>query len=306
MEQKITVYKKLSTNVPTWEAENNPFKVVIADITHKCNMECNNCYIPNREFPDMDTDLLVEFAKRLPGRVELRLIGAEPTMNEDLPNLIRRLTTETPHRVILLTNGLKFASRKYAESLRNAGLKYLYISMNGLDNDEWYQQIDGLACAKNKVKALKNAVDLGFAIDIGCILIKGINESAVSQILPMLKSAGMSSGVIRFKNVGQVGRYQLESSQNLSIEEISKLCADAWNIDLQKIESSKNLGAGNEFETRYFSVDGNLHRGLGFWCKITDWEYISSGGVSHRRGRITEDWKLAGFSEHVKANEGGY
>ncbi len=306
MEQKIIIHRNLNSDFTTWEAEENPFKVVIADITHKCNMECNNCYIPNREFPDMDTDMLVDFAKRLPNRVELRLIGAEPTMNDDLPNIIRRLTTETPHRVILLTNGLKFASKKYAKSLRDAGLKYLYISMNGLDNDDWYTKIDGLACAKNKIKALKNAVDLGFSIDIGCILVKGINESAVDRILPVLKNAGMTSGVIRFKNVGQVGRYQLESDQNLSIDEISKMCSTAWNLDLEKIESSKNLGNGSEFETRYFSIDGSLHRGLGFWCKITDWEYISVGGVSQRRGRITEDWKLAGFSEHVKANEGGY
>lgn len=306
MEQKILVYQTNPSLVKMWEAEENPFKVVIADITHKCNMECNNCYIPNREFPDMDTNMLVNFAKRLPNRVELRLIGAEPTMNYDLPNLIHRLTTETAHRVILLTNGLKLASRRYAETLRNSGLKYLYISMNGLDNDEWYEKIDGLACAKNKIKALENAVDLGFAIDIGCILVKGVNESAVTNIIPMLKNAGMTNGVVRFKNVGQVGRYQLEADQNLNIESISKMCSNAWNIDLAKIEASKNLGTGNEFETRYFSIDNSVHRGLGFWCKITDWEYISAGGVSHRRGRITENWKLAGFSEHVKANEGGY
>lgn len=303
--QKIIQLQK-ETTVNVWTAENNPFKVVIADVTHKCNMECKNCYIPNRDYPDMSSDALVDFVKRFPKRVELRLIGAEPTMKDDLAYLIHRLTTETQHRVILLSNGLKFASRRYTELLRQAGLKYLYLSMNGLDNDDWYQQIDDLTCAKNKVMALENAVNAGFSIDVGCILVKGINESAVDKMLPFLKSVGMTDGMIRFKNVGQVGRYQLESDQNLSIQEISQLCSNAWNIDLQTIENSKNIGVGEEFETRYFSVDGSVHRGLGFWCKITDWEYISSGGISHRRGRITDDWKVAGFSEHVKANEGGY
>lgn len=303
--QKIIQLQK-ETTVNVWTAENNPFKVVIADVTHKCNMECKNCYIPNRDFPDMSSDALVDFVKRFPKRVELRLIGAEPTMKDDLAYLIHRLTTETQHRVILLSNGLKFASKRYTQLLRQAGLKYLYLSMNGLDNDDWYQQIDDLSCAKNKVMALENAVNAGFSIDVGCILVKGINEAAVDRMLPFLKSVGMTDGMIRFKNVGQVGRYQLESDQNLSIQEISQLCSNAWNIDLQTIENSKNIGVGEEFETRYFSVDGSVHRGLGFWCKITDWEYISSGGVSHRRGRITDDWKIAGFSEHVKANEGGY
>jgi hypothetical protein len=294
------------SNVESWAPENNPFKVVIADITHKCNMECKNCYIPNRDIEDMNLDRLVEFAKRLPNRVELRLIGAEPTMRDELPDLIHRLTSETPHRIILLSNGLKFAGRRYTETLKQAGLKYLYLSMNGLDNDHWYEQIDGMPCAKNKLMALDNAVEAGFSLDIGCILVKGINESVVEKIVPLLQNAGMTSGVIRLKNVGQVGRYQLDTNENLTISEISNLCASAWNIDIKTIEDSKNMGVGEEFETRYFSIDSSIHRGLGLWCKITDWEYISNGGKSHRRGRITEDWRIAGFSEHVKANEGLY
>lgn len=294
------------TTVNSWMPEHNPFKVVIADITHKCNMECKNCYIPNRDIGDMDLNKLVDFVKRLPNRVELRLIGAEPTMRDELPDLIHRLTSETPHRIILLSNGLKFSSRNYTNTIKQAGLKYLYLSMNGLDNDNWYQQIDGMPCAKNKLMALDNALEYEFNLDIGCILVKGVNEDAVKKIVPMLTNAGMKSGMIRLKNVGQVGRYQLESTDNLTISEISNLCASAWNLNVNDIEASKDMGEGEEFETRYFSIDGSYHRGLGLWCKITNWEYISNGGVSQRRGRITEDWKIAGFSEHVKANEGNY
>jgi uncharacterized radical SAM superfamily Fe-S cluster-containing enzyme len=147
------------TTVNSWMPEHNPFKVVIADITHKCNMECKNCYIPNRDIGDMDLNKLVDFVKRLPNRVELRLIGAEPTMRDELPDLIHRLTSETPHRIILLSNGLKFSSRNYTNTIKQAGLKYLYLSMNGLDNDNWYQQIDGMPCAKNKLMALDNALE---------------------------------------------------------------------------------------------------------------------------------------------------
>ena len=58
------------TIVKSWMPEQNPFKVVIADITHKCNMECKNCYIPNRDIGDMDLDKLVDFVKRLPNRAK--------------------------------------------------------------------------------------------------------------------------------------------------------------------------------------------------------------------------------------------
>ena len=47
------------------EPENNPFNLLVADITHKCNMECANCYIPNRDIPDMDVEELYKFLKKL-------------------------------------------------------------------------------------------------------------------------------------------------------------------------------------------------------------------------------------------------
>ena len=293
--------------VDKWTAEQNPFKVVIADVTHNCNMECKNCYIPNRSIPDMDADKLIEFAKRLPNRVELRLIGAEPTTRKDLPELIYRLHQETRHRIILLTNGLKLASRNYTQELRSAGLKYVYISMNGLDNDDWYEQIDELRCAKNKVMALENSIEAGFELDIGCIIVKGINDSAIEKIYPFLQSKGMKHGMIRFKNVGQVGRYQAETSDNLKMQEILKRCSDTWGLDYETINTSNRIsGADGEEETRFFSIDGSQHRGSGFWCKVTDWEQISAKSKNMRRGRITQDWHVSPFNEHISANEGGY
>ena len=49
--------------------------------------------------------------------------------------------------------------------------------------------------------------------------------------------------------------------------------------------------------------------GQGIWFKLTDWQAGAEGLVdpgSRRRGRITEDFRIAPFFDHVKANEGGY
>lgn len=293
--------------IDTWTAEENPFKVVFADLTHDCNMECKNCYVPNREIPDMDKNMLLDYVKRFPKRVELRLIGAEPTMRKDLPEIIYRLNTETRHRIILLTNGLKLASRNYVNELKSAGLKYVYISLNGVDNDDWYEQIDDMRCAKNKVMAVENVAEAGFEVDVGCILVKGINDRAIETIHPFLKSRGLNNGMIRFKNVGQLGRYQKDRSENMKMDEILRRCADVWKLDYEKISSMATISGGDyEPETRFFSVDGSMHRGTGFWCKVTDWELITSSQKNMRRGRITQDWNLSTFSEHIAANEFGY
>ena len=68
--------------------EDSPFRVLFADITHRCNMACRNCYIPVRDLPDLPVDWLYAILGRLPRRTRIRLVGAEPTMRADLPEII--------------------------------------------------------------------------------------------------------------------------------------------------------------------------------------------------------------------------
>jgi len=90
--------------------EDSPFRVLFADITHRCNMACRNCYIPVRDLPDLPVDWLYAILARLPRRTRIRLVGAEPTMRADLAEIVasvRRLG----HVPIILSNGLKLGGR---------------------------------------------------------------------------------------------------------------------------------------------------------------------------------------------------
>ena len=124
------------------DPEKNPFNLLVADITHKCNMECANCYIPNRDIPDMDVQQLYKFLNKLPKRIIIRLIGAEPTMRSDHPDIIRNVK-KCGHNVSLTTNGLKLSSKKYVEKLKASGLRMVLISMNGADDPDAYDELDG-------------------------------------------------------------------------------------------------------------------------------------------------------------------
>lgn len=48
------------------QPEENTFLNIVVDLTHKCNMECANCYIPNRDIPDLDKDRLEDFCQDFP------------------------------------------------------------------------------------------------------------------------------------------------------------------------------------------------------------------------------------------------
>ena len=59
-----------------YRPEENPYQSLMVDVTHRCNMNCSNCYIPNRTIPDMDLNWLGGILARLPERTRIRLTGA--------------------------------------------------------------------------------------------------------------------------------------------------------------------------------------------------------------------------------------
>ncbi len=295
--------------VRSFAPEENPFETVVADITHRCNMTCANCYLPNRDIPDMDIGRLEECLAALPKRVNLRLIGAEPTMRRDLPEIIS-MARRLGHRPVVLTNGLRLARESYVQTLRDAGLRHVYVSMNGADNDDWYEAIDNMRCAAKKLRAVENAVAHGMIVNTGTILVRGVNEAAVGRMHRLMADLGPRHAVLRFKNIGAFGRYDAASkARNLSMAEMEGLCAAAIGTDATCLAAWDRIKGKAEAGNRLFPADLAARTGRGLWFKLTDWHAkVEECGESdfRRRGRITQDFRIAPFFDHVKANEGGY
>ncbi len=288
------------------EPEKNHFKSIFVDITHKCNMECANCYLPNRTIPDMDKQKLFDFLQSLPSKCQIRLVGAEPTMRKDLPEIISEVR-KANHYPILLTNGLKLSSLKYVKSLKDAGLSTVALSLNGGNDDELYIKIDGMACKEKKMKALENLAEMNFFINTSAIMVKGLNESVPKKLYNKLKSLKVKRAVMRFRNVGQIGRYMLEKQDNYNYQELIKFIADEFDLNEDYILKHKTMDGYEEKRTVFFPLLENKDQNI--YVKITDWAPENSyfpDPENKRRGRVTQNFKIAPFFEHVKQNEFGY
>lgn len=284
------------------EPENNIFHSIIADVTHRCNMVCANCYIPNRDIPDMDINKLKECISKFPKRTEIRLIGAEPTLRKDLPEIIKMIR-DTGNRPMLNTNGLRLANNDFAKKLSQSGLRSLSLSMNGADYDALYLKTDNMLCAKRKMKALTNCVKNHIFVNINCLIMKGVNEQAIPRLIEIAKQFDVKM-VLRFRNIAQLGRYTLEKEENYSYDELIEIVSGITNVDSDEIKKSNNIDGYEEEHNVLFQVPNSK-----VWIKITDWcpsDSIIPDPDSKRRGRITQDFKVAPFFEHVKINEFGY
>lgn len=292
--------------------ELNHFHTLLVDVTHRCNMECANCYIPNRSIPDMDVDKLYEFLKKLPNRTDIRLIGAEATVRKDLLEIISTVR-EIGHHPALLTNGLRLASEKYVKQLKESGLRSLGLSMNGADNDEWYFKLDNGPYSKSKTKALHNCFKEKLIVHTNTIIVKNINEDVIERQINLLINTAKKTGrtfkksypiMARFKSVGQIGRYMKSDAMNLN--DLIDLFSKQMNIDKKEIMSYNKIDGYVECNSVLFPYQTDVGKLL---IKITDWTVDDDGipdAGSKRRGRVTQDFKCAPFFEHVKLNEFGY
>lgn len=312
------------------EPEQSQFKMIFADITHRCNMRCHNCYLPNRDIPDMDIDKLLGVLERLPKSVDVRLIGAEPTMRSDLEEIIKRVL-RLGHRVSLVTNGLKLADKDYCERLVTAGLRVVNISINGGDDDSLYQKIDGGKYAKLKSQAIENSLALGLRLGTGTIISRGCNEAAIEKSLQLIVSSAKRLGLrfpnrgyaplMRFKNIGAIGRYQSEGQMSFS-DLMAEVCvrlgipreAMLQNISargtiyIRPVESAKEAGyfVGEEPRSYFWELSTEVGS---VYVMVNDWNTGDLGvpdAGNLNRGRVTKDWKVAPFFEDVKHNEFGY
>lgn len=282
------------------EPEQSQFYTVAVDVTHRCNMECSNCYSPIRNLPDIPKHELIQFFSRLGKRTEIRLTGGEPTLRSDLPELIRAIN-EYGHRATLMTNGLKLSDKAYAQSLFDAGLKFVCISVNGADDDEVYRKTDGIPCAEKKMKALKNCAEVGFFLNLNCIIVKGVNEHVPTRLHRILKDL-KANAVLRFRNIGKLGRFM--EQDNYSFDQMIDLITSAFGIDRQMAAESHKVNGYEEEHNVLFPVDPKRKFST-TWIKITDWRPTENSipdPNSARRGRMTKDYKVAPFFEHAKLN----
>ena len=99
------------------------------NVTNRCNVRCPGCY----HLPDSSDDraldpLIVEAGTA--SRTVLGLMGAEPTMREDLPELISRLKKTYGKPVMIYTNGIKLEDTAYVERLATAALDRIALSLH--------------------------------------------------------------------------------------------------------------------------------------------------------------------------------
>jgi len=145
-------------------------------------MRCNWCYAKADNFSSVSTMTSIVFEKILSAISSTSikkfiLIGGEPTLHNQLPSMINRLK---PAKVLLVTNAVKLADKKYLKLLIDNGLDMVTVSLKGA-TEEQYKQNTGVACLKSVEKAVANLNDFKINYSISVTF-----SSSIMTTLPMV------------------------------------------------------------------------------------------------------------------------
>ncbi len=160
-----------------------PQRDFILRLTARCNMRCPICLASSDQFDeeDLPKEQLAAFLKGRGRRLKLDLMGAEPTVRDDLAEIIR-MADKGGHITALHTNGLEITDPDRLKELVDAGLKEVHLQFDGFE-DEHNLVLRGRPMAEVREKILASLEQNGVATDLVVTILRGLNENQMEKVL---------------------------------------------------------------------------------------------------------------------------
>jgi hypothetical protein len=200
--------------------------LAIVDVTNRCNLRCPICfahagaagylYEPTKEqIRDIFENLLANRPVSPPG---LQFSGGEPTVRDDLPELIKMAKELGFHHVEINSNGIKMAeSVEYCKTLKAAGANTVYLQFDGVTPDP-YKVARGFDLLPIKKRALKNLKEAGFhSVVLVPVLIGGVNTDQVGEIIRFAIENLDVVRCVNFQPVAITGRINTKDRKQMRI-----------------------------------------------------------------------------------------
>ena len=162
-------------------------------VTERCNLRCRYCMpeegICKKAHSDMLTEEEMVQAVRAAaslGISKLRVTGGEPLVKKNIISICRNCAAVPGiHEVCITTNGVLLP--KYAEELKEAGVKRVNLSLDTVDPEK-YARITRWGTLSDALAGLHAALNTGFEkVKINAVLIGGCNDDEIPALAELTR-----------------------------------------------------------------------------------------------------------------------
>lgn len=197
------------------------------DVTNRCNLNCPVCfanankagylYEPTKEEIIKMLDTL---ANQTPARnLAIQFSGGEPTIRDDIVDLIRIAKEKGFKQVQIATNGFKLASDLgFCRKLGEAGLCVAYLSFDGVTPEPHISKA-GFNTLPAKLKAIENIrkANANTGVVLVPVVIRGVNDSQLFDIVRLGIDNLDIVRAVNFQPISFVGRVDKKKVREMRI-----------------------------------------------------------------------------------------
>jgi len=253
------------------DAYNRPISYLRISVTDRCNLRCTYCMpeegVPWRPHDEIlryeEIETIVRAAAEL-GITKVRLTGGEPLVRAGIDDLVRKIARIPGiDDLAMTTNGILLA--RHAESLANAGLHRLNVSLDTLD-EQRFRRITRCGDLTDVLAGLQAARRTGLTpIKINAVVVRGLNDDEVIDLAAKTLEADWWN--IRFIELMPVGNGGL-MAENWEGEVVTAQEIRAWIESALGPLKPVRMTAGNG-PARYYRLSGGKGT-VGFITPISD------------------------------------
>jgi uncharacterized radical SAM superfamily Fe-S cluster-containing enzyme len=168
--------------------------IYIVNVTNNCNMSCDACFSGSeagmRE-PYAPAEHLLRAlppADRFEFTPHAVFLGGEPTLHPELPHMIERVV-QRGYIPRLASNGLKLADHDYVKTLARAGLEWVFLHFDSVD-DAVNRRLRGRPMLDACMRAIDSCRRAGMRVQFG-VTVSRQNLGQLRQLLEAAHAAGV-------------------------------------------------------------------------------------------------------------------
>lgn len=281
----------------------------LLEVTSRCNLHCRFCFAnggSNDAQPGMDElkaavdDIVLKCGNPL-----LQLSGGEPTLRDDLPELVSYAKQAGCSYVQLNTNGIRLAEDiEYAKKLADSGLDIVFLQFDGT-RDDIYTFLRGKPLLDTKLEAIKVCSQLRLGLTLVPTVVRGVNTDDLGNIVHLAAKLSPAVRGVHFQPVSYFGRIPElpESEQRYTLDELMADISQQAGIPLGSFMPSRCDHPLCGFHANYLiNPDGGLRPLSSFansskkrGCEVENREYVAR----HWMRQPEESAPVAAFSEEM-------
>lgn len=199
---------------------------VLLEVTKRCNLQCPVCFAKaGSEEADPDKSTIANWYRLLldsGGPYNIQLSGGEPTLRDDLPEIIALGRSLGYDFIQVNTNGLRLArDYNYVKELKKSGLSCVFLQFDGT-KDTIYEQLRGSPLLAEKQAAINNCRKQQLGVVLVPTLVPGVNTQEIGAIIQYAIERMPTVRGVHFQPISYFGRYPQEPSdkERITIPEV--------------------------------------------------------------------------------------